>query len=151
MAVVGRETGEENEANGPEHDGDGDGDGGHNPGVDDGVNLGDTGGGGFGKSGAPVPECDDVGLLSALDDAGTVDPCFDGSTTCRVVSLWLRRGLGGQRGEDLTFVSKVQGEENRTAGRSHSIHGGSNVLYPPSSTHAGSKMRHANEKELDSC
>ena len=35
LAVVGGEAGEENETNGPEHDGDGDGDGGHDPGVDD--------------------------------------------------------------------------------------------------------------------
>ena len=50
--------------------------------------------------------------------------------------------------EDLTFVSKVQREEDGTAGGSHGIHGRSNVLYPPSATHAGSKMRHADKEKL---
>jgi len=50
----------------------------------------------------------------------------------------------------LTFVTEVEGEEDRTTGRGNSIHCSSYVLRPPSSVDCRNKMCHTNQKELQS-
>lgn len=81
MAIVRGETSEEDEADSPQHKRDGNCNRSHYPGVHDRVSLSDATGGGLGENRAPVPKGDDVSLLGPLDDAGTVNPCFDGGTT----------------------------------------------------------------------
>lgn len=81
LAVIIRQAPPKEEANNPHEDGDGNGDGCNHRGVGNRIPTGDTGCGLLGEPRAPVPESDDVGLLGPLNNAGTVDPGFDWSST----------------------------------------------------------------------
>lgn len=79
LAVVFWQAAVEGETDGEHQQRDADADWEHHARAGDGGLEGFGGGvgGGFGEGGAPVPEGDDVDLLGALDDAGTVDPgCY---------------------------------------------------------------------------
>ncbi len=129
LAVVFGEAEEEDGADGPEEEGDGRTDGRHGGGVDDGVGggFGEAGRGGFGEGAAPVPEGDDVGLLRALDDAGAVDPGFDGGAA---------------------FVAEVQGKKDGAAGGCDGVHGRCDVLDPSPGIYTGCKVGESNEQKL---
>ena len=78
LAVVVWETGEEDQADGPEQDGDGHAYGGHDRGRHE---TAVAGGRGYDFR-APVEECRNVDALCALDYAGAVDPGLDWCAAC---------------------------------------------------------------------
>jgi hypothetical protein len=77
----------------------------------------------------PVPEGDDVDLLRALNNAGTVHPAGDGSTA---------------------LVTEVQGKENRAAGTCERVETRSDVLGPSSGAHPLDIGSNADEQERHS-
>ena len=115
LAVVVWQTEEHDGAGGPHQHGDGDrdvrdGDAVGKVAAVDHVALGGEARGlALDQDAAPVPQRDDVGLLRALDDAGAVDPGFDGRAA---------------------LVAEIQGEEDGAGRGSDGVEARRDVLDP---------------------
>ena len=121
MAIVVGKTEEEDETRQPKDHGDRKSYSGHDPRIADTASASwnrDTVGARsrlFGKNRAPVPESYDVSLLGTLNDARSVHPGFDRRTTWRRKSASVMDFIV-RATEVLTFVTKVEGKEDGTAG-----------------------------------
>ena len=127
LAVVRGQALVEEDADGPEEDGNAPAD------CDCRGRMGDeergrggAGDGGLGDVGAPPPECGDVDLLGSLDDAGAEDPGGDGRAA---------------------LVAEVEGEEEGAGARCDGVAGRCDVLDPVLAVGCVGEGRTPDEKE----
>ena len=125
LTVVVWQSSPKEEAYRPHEDGYRNGDGRHNRGVRHRVRSRHTGSSLLGELRAPVPKCDNIDLLCALNNACTIDPCFDRSTTYCMLDQITYGKL-----RKPTFITEVQCKEDGTAGRRNGVHRRADVLNP---------------------